>query len=495
MSRRGKTDASITSLSLISPPRRPSIRAAAARVSSTKVHRGAGALKPKAWQQEAYSLYDQVGELRYVAQTVGNGVGTATFGLTRDEDSSPIRLDEMDALNPTDRIAEELLADVLGDRIAAELAVGVFIAGEAMLIGHPDPDDPTMQRWGAYSPVECRERAGKIVIGGVEYNPDDLTIIRIWRPHPADSTQADSPVRSSLPVLRELVALTMHISASVDSRLAGAGVLVLPQSATVVGQPNPEDQGDDDPFLTALMDAMLTPIRDRDSAAGVVPLLMTVPDDAGFQPTHLTFATPLDANAKELRDESIRRLALGLDVPPEVLLGLSDSSHWNAWAIQEEAVRLHIGPLANLIARAVTDEYLRPSLIASGVPADVAHTYQVEVDLAKLLQRPNRHAEALELYDRGEISGDALREASGFTPAEAPQELSDATIRALAMVRQHPELLAAPGLGELIRQLDDALAGRDPGPAVEVAPEGGGTPTEAPEVTGEPGPPEAPDGA
>ena len=69
----------------------------------------------------------------------------------------------------------------------------------------------------------------------------------------------------------------MHISAQVDSRLAGAGILLVPTSATrgfkeAAGLPENSEQ---DPFTEALMDAMITPITDRSSAAAVVPLLVT----------------------------------------------------------------------------------------------------------------------------------------------------------------------------------------------------------------------------
>jgi hypothetical protein len=37
-----------------------------------------------------------------------------------------------------------------------------------------------------------------------------------------------------------------------------------------------------------------------------------------------------------LRREAVERLAIGLDMPPEVLLGLGDSNHWSAWQVDEQ---------------------------------------------------------------------------------------------------------------------------------------------------------------
>lgn len=486
MKANGKRGTGPTSVSLLSFPRRPSLTAAAARIASTKLVRSKASTAK--WQEEAWALYSQVGELRYVSQTVGNAVGTAAFGVARtDSDGEQIRLDEEETPGATDRLAMDLVRGMLTERLATELAVGLFIAGEVLLVGAPDPDAPDSVLWSAHSPMELRAKGAVVELGDATYSVEDLTVIRIWRPHPAASLQADSPVRSSLPVLRELVALTMHISASVDSRLAGAGMLILPSSATVIGTAAPEDISDEDPILAALMDAMITPIRDRDSAAGVVPLVLTVPDDAGFQPHHLSFSTPLDDNAGALRDESIRRLALGLDVPPEVLLGSSGVNDWSQWAIQEETVRLHIAPLARLIARALTEEYLRPSLVALGVGAAEAARYGIAVDLAPLLSRPNRHAEAVALYDRGEIDGDTLREASGFDPSSAPESAQEtvpaAVTRALDLVAASPALVLNPGLPELVRQIEQVLAGDIPGaaPVAEAPAE--------PATDSEPGPP------
>src|SRR5699024_3059983 len=91
--------------------------------------------------------------------------------------------------------------------------------------------------------------------GKVETSPDSIFLIRVWRPHPRKHWEADSPTRSSLPVLRELVGLTMHISAQIDSRLAGAGLLLVPESASRAmkqAEGLPEDSKAD-PFGQALM--------------------------------------------------------------------------------------------------------------------------------------------------------------------------------------------------------------------------------------------------
>src|SRR3546814_12411598 len=75
----------------------------------------------------------------------------------------------------------------------------------------------------------------------------------------------------------------MHISAQTDSRLAGAGVLFMMQSAQAKVAGESEDDEDVD-FNDAFMEAMLTPIRDRASAAAVVPLTVPIPDAGTARP-------------------------------------------------------------------------------------------------------------------------------------------------------------------------------------------------------------------
>ena len=54
--------------------------------------------------------------------------------------------------------------------------------------------------------------------------------------------------------------------------------------------------------------------------------MVTAPDDAIDKPRLLTFWSELDAATMELRNEAIRRFALGMDLPPEQVLGMSGNT-------------------------------------------------------------------------------------------------------------------------------------------------------------------------
>jgi len=483
----------------------------------------------ESWQDDGWSMYDLVSELRFVATTLAQRTSKAKLfvgTVANDPGTDPI---------PTEDESKKQILSALGDghlglsRLVERLTINLFIPGDGWLVGIPkdmleeseaerdarevgngttpanqrgygeitspqrvdrtpkDPaaevdDEPLDQStlddldWRMLSIAEVQFMQGDLVqlrLGPTEQEivrarPDDLYLIRVWRPHPKYWWSADSPTRSALPVLRELVGLTMHISAQVDSRLAGAGLFVVPESASRAAkraQGIPDDSPED-PFTDALIQSMLTPIGDRSNASAVVPLVVTAPDDVADKFHHITFDKPLDTEARPLREEAIRRLALGLDAPPELLLGTDGMNHWGAWLVQEEVVTAHIEPPLQLICDALTTQYLRPILVANGMSVDEAEQWVIWYDVSDLIVRPNRSADAQVLYEKGAISAKALRKANGFDEEDAPkEEIDDPAINAaFEMVQQDPALMLRPGLAILVEQLKALLAGTPMGP-------------------------------
>jgi hypothetical protein len=183
---------------------------------------------------------------------------------------------------------------------------------------------------------------------------------------------------------------------------------------------------------------MVTPIKDRDSASAIVPIVVTAPGEFLGDVKHLTFWSELDDKTIEMRDNAVKRLALGLDTPPEVLLGMADSNHWNAWLVDEAAVKSHLEPRLGVVGHAVTTAYLRPSL--KGIVTDV-DDYYVIADTSEIRLRPNRSKEAIELWDRGELSGESVRRETGFKPEDAPKpdEVRTWLLRKIATGSTSPE--------------------------------------------------------
>jgi hypothetical protein len=461
-----------------------SLVASAQRITNKKIANRRGWGKAEDWQGDAWDMHDLVGEQHFLANTLAGRQAQAKFYVGR-VSQDPTEIPE--PLDDDQSLASKVFTQFRGSagqwaQIVRRCCQNLFVAGDGWLCGIPkymlpDNDIPRPEQrvslselsltdleWKmlSVSEISANGTTLKIILGEgpdeiIETTADDVYLIRVWEPHPRRWWQADSATRASLPVLRELVSLTMHISAQVDSRLAGAGILVVPDSArrAIAIAQGLDPDTESDPFTEALMEAMSTAIRDRSSAAAVVPLVVTVPDEATGLFQHITFSTPLDGEARNLRDEAIRRLALGQDCPPELLLGTADTNHWGAWLVRDDVVTTHVEPRLALICDAVTTQFLWPVLIATGMPEEEAKGYVIWYDVSQLVQRPNRFQDAQVLHANKAISDDAFREAGGFGDSDAPTPIQQAVEIAVEMAVANPALV--DNMAEIIAAFSEVL--------------------------------------
>ena len=483
---------------VLNHPLMSSLAAAATRMKGTDVSRkGYGSSvkdsKPEAWQEDAWDMYDLVGEQRFLVTTLANRASQARFHVgTLPEDPT----DDIEVVE--DGPAADLFKTMYGQgssftQMIKRMVVNLSMPGDVYIIGVP-PEEETEVRslsdgiapvveandgeidldtleWGVYSvsEVTTNKDEGTTEIKHVgKYKTDDLFSIRVWNAHPRHWWQADSPTRSSLPVLRELVGLTMHISAQVDSRLAGAGIFLIPSSAdtalrAAAGKNGAPDTSDLSPLADTLMEAMATAISDRSNATALIPIMPVVPDESIEKFRFISFATDLDHEARELRDEAIRRLALGQDCPPELLLGVGGMNHWGAWLVREDVVTTHLEPPLALICDAITTQFLWPTLIAQGMAEEEAHRFVVWYDVEHLIMRPNRADDAFKVHQAGALSDESLRDANGFGDEDAPpaDPNDEITKLILNMIRDAPTLVQNPGLAALNEQIRAMIEGTD----------------------------------
>lgn len=419
----------------------------------------------KDWQQRAWEYYDRVGELRFAVQWIANALSRCRLyvGVPDEFGRAPDPVGQDDAVDadPRARIPlDELFCGESGrSEMLSRLAMHLTVVGESYLIAF-DTDDG-QRRWMVASSDEFTRTSNNQVKvrlpesnDQIPINVDQSTVIRLWRQHPRRAWEADSPVRASLSILKELIDLSSHIAATVESRLAGAGLLLLPESATL---PSPlSEHGEalhDDPAMATLIDAMVTPIGNRDSAAAVVPIIARIPDQATGKPEWMSFSTPFDERVQELRESSINRFASIVDIPAEVLTGFASANRWNAWKISEDAIKIHLEPLLNLIVDALTTQYLWPALEALGV--DDPQGYVVWYDASDLILRPNRGPESQNLFQHGLVKGMTVRRANGFTEDDKPDDDEQRTILLTQLAsRGIDPYLAAPYLKALGIELD-----------------------------------------
>lgn len=473
--RRGAPAAAIT---VRQPPR--ALLAAAIGVTA-KLSYGSK-IKPgaTAWQDEAWAHYDTCPELHAAGQIVANACARAQLiAVDVDPDTG------VPSTAPTDdREAGGAIADLFGGptgQSQAQAAIGLHmtIAGECYAVALVDENDiaGATAAWEILSVSAVHGTAGDTIVidrpdGSQRTLRDGDLLIRIWRPHPRRYWEADSPVRALLPVLRELAQLTAQVTAVTKSRLAGAGILWLsdqiepPPTADEDGQDEDTGTGTAQSWSEYLTAAMVEPIRDPDSAAAVVPIIAQVSQDAiehGIR--HDQFRQDLDTSIQPLREANIRRLGLGLDMPPEMLLGLGDVNHWGQWQITEAFVKSSPGAIFELVCDALTTGYLRPAL-----SPERAALFAVGVDLTDLLPDQTDDAAAKELYDAGLLSEDEYMASRNFDPKRQKADPDERLFRlALDLLRLNPTAEMASALGPLLlgrggsRGLLEALPSGGPG--------------------------------
>lgn len=458
--------------------RAPSMVASATRYPGTtrRVYR-----KPADWQTEAWRHFDGCGELRYAASWIGNVLSRTTLHAAKRDGRDLIP----QKTGPGVVAMEDLFSGKEGQsQMLSATGVHLTIAGECYLVGRqPDRERGEVGKddiWEIIGTEEMKHRGQRWSIDYGDGLPplqldDSAVIIRIWRPHPRKRIEADSPIRALLPVLTELEFLSRHVMAQVTSRLTGGGILFLPQSMSFPEPPEgsglPENANDAEKFMAVLGENMIAPVLDPSHPAALTPIVATVPDDMTDKPHHMKFWSDLDQHAIELRSEAIRRLALGLDLPPEVLLGTSGMNHWGAWQMEESSIKAHIEPLLELIINALSVGYLQP---LTNDTADV-----IAYDTTALRLRPNRSKEAIELYDRGELSGDTLLRETGFSPDEKMQdeEFKRWMLRKVASGSTTPEQVAdalvALGILEIRAESSSTPTPERPSPSLLEHPETG----------------------
>lgn len=432
----------------------------------------------------AWHYYNRLPELRYTCRYVANALSVATLYVGEvNPDGEPTRL-------PDGHPANDIMADFAGgyagqSELLDRLALHLTIVGDSVLIGpiNGSGGEPPFDQWRVYSTEEVSARAGQIYLqlpgNAIERPiPYDSIAIRIWRPSPRYWWDADSPVKGSFSVLRELDLLDQHIHASAVSRLAGAGLLGIPEELDLPTGDVETEGTEVDRFVALLTEVMGLAIKNRECAAAMVPIILRGPAEYIDKIKHFDFTTEFSQAVPELRLGAIRRLALGMDVPPEVLLGSADSTSWSAWQTDESTLRVHLVPMLQLIASSLTVGWLRPAL--ENIPLSVAQKEQipnlvVHYDISRLRIRQDVSGDAQALYDRFEIDSNSLRLATGYGPDSIPDNAELAKQILMQLVRSGDPTLTPYAINALrknfgIKLLPEAPEGGGAGPGAPTQP-------------------------
>ncbi len=448
------------------------------------------------WQAEAWELYRSVGELRYYVGWRANSCSRVRFVASEiDPDTG----------EPTGSIAEdnsegqrvvEIVRKIAGGRLGqAQLtrraAESLTVPGEVwiailMRTEGNGAHQNQVAKWYAVTRREIEQgpRSNSVTIklpDGTKHVFDQSKgdgMFRVWNPDAEDASQPDSPVQACLDSLREIVRTTRKIKNADNSRLLNNGLLFVPSEATLPDPQSPvsADKPGDAPLPTPprrvaaslqrmIVDVAETASKDEDSMAALVPIVAAAPGDHLAKINHLEFGKDLSDTALNTREKAIARLATGLDMSRERLLGLSTGNHWSAWAIDDQDVQVHIKPVMETICHAIYESVLRGMLVDDEIDPD---KYILWYDASALTSDPDLTDEAKDAFDKGTVTGEYLVRTYGL-PDDAMYDFNSLEgwqQWAQDRVSQDPTLLR-----ELLPLLDKSVQGIEfPAPVAALPP-------------------------
>lgn len=402
------------------------------------------------WQDEGWGMYGDddtgngLGEYRQGVTWLGNVISRARLipaMAPRNPGDEPTPIDP-DTNDPAVALVRSIAGGIGGQsELLRSGAIHLTVPGEGWFVGEVPVDDPELRRdisWKFLSKDEVRRDRG----GGTGLQirtdathwinlPDDALPVRVWRPHERYHWKADSSTRAALPIMRRLQLLNRKVDAQIQSRLASNGIIWIPEEMDFPVKEAYKDA--DDPFIAELIDLSSIAIATPGSALAALPIYVRAKGDMIAQVARTTFADILDPSLREDREFEIRRLSTAMDVPPEILLGMAGVNHWQAWQVEESALKTTVTSLLELICWAMTTGWLNPALAAmrngpTDQDADVDWSAEriVWYDLSELAVRPDRSADAITMHGDLTITDAAEMRETGFDETDLltdPDEL------------------------------------------------------------------------
>lgn len=416
------------------------------------------------WQDEAWQLYDEVGELgcyvrwrarscsrvKLVPSEIDPRTGQPTGSLTTDKDGNVTGEAAKVAA-----IVRSIAGGPLGQAELVERAITLLSVPGELYVAILITDEG--ERWEALSRRQIkRSQRGRdsvtIVLpegGEHEFTPRNADgsgrdgMFRVWNPHANMPTEPDSPVRSNLSPLREIARTTEKIDNADQSIMNTNGILVIPAEASLPGavapvsadKPGAEPATTNGGFQTAqtlqakLVEADQIGSRDRKAQVRRTPLVATVPAEHADKIKHITFNKDVSELEIKKRDAATLRFARGIDMEPDQLLGLGKTNHWNGFLLADQDVNLHVKPPMKTFCQAMYRNVIRPMLIKDGIdPAK----YVLSIDASEITADPDKTDEATAANTAGALTNAALLRHHGLpeddgydlTTVEGLQELA-----------------------------------------------------------------------
>lgn len=353
----------------------------------------------------------QVGEVRYVVGWMADQMVRMGWRLTIDGSETwvialpsgeTIRSDgdeaKIDAVTHPTNASRRVLETIEWDaRTVREVTTNLFVAGELNYVQDGE-------RWRVVSVIRSDREA--------LLSKSSINVRGIW-PHPADPEAPDAPLFGVLPLLSDMAWLNRLSRSQSANRVGMRGILGIADEFRTA------DGAQGEAFWDAFESSLSRPM---DSPEDVSPVglrgsqELVEPKDSGMMGLSWIIPDfPYDEKVDERMEKLVQRLAYGLPIPPEILLGLQAQSKATAFQVEGSTYRAHIEPVGLLVSKIATDALQRL------LPDEVGDV-EVVPDPTNILARRHSISDVLEAFDRGAVNYDYMREVLGIPSRAEPGE-------------------------------------------------------------------------
>lgn len=422
---------------VIVPSHDERVLTAAAQTINT-IAQGRTRVTPKydGWQRELWDYYDALGEFNIAVTWRSCMISRVRLRAAKLKPGS----DEPEIVDagPAADFVNEFCHGTAGQtEMLGSLSVYLDVPAEGWIVGETIG---SRQKWRVVSSDEIRRRGTDYEIISDDSTEADVRwrllpprtsyVTRIWRPHKRLHYLPYSSAYAARSAMRELELVNRHIQAQYLSRLASAGLIIFPDEITFPVRP--EFMDEPDPFIREWIETAAEAIKTPGSASALIPLPIRVPAEYVEKVKHIDFTLAMDDRIIEKRDSARNRLASQINVPADLLFQAGDVNHWGLWQLEEGAIRTYITPDVEIIVNGLTTGYLHPRMRAAGI--EDYEDWVVWYDASELMVRPDKSKNAIDVYDRFELNGAALRRETGFDEDDAPtdEELANLILKKLA---------------------------------------------------------------
>lgn len=347
---------------------------------------------------------EAVGEVRYVVGWAADQMARLNWKVFVDgspewrlelENGETISSSAEDSSHSHSRASEQLLKSIgWTDSTVRLVSTNLYIAGELFYTFYD-------KKWEVVSVIHPNQ--------ATIFNKAKHVVRGLW-PSPIDPEQPDAPIFGVLSILEDMDWLSRLSRAQSANRVGMRGILGSADGLNFAGGGDFWDEWDKSLRARMQDPTDVGPVHLRGAKE------LVEPQASGRGMGGLSWVIPefpYDARIEGRMEALIHRLAYGLPIPPEILLGLQAQSRATAFQVEENSYRAHIEPPAKIVAQVATD-----------VLATLFPDVEIEVvpDPSLLLAKRHTTQDVKDAHDRGVVSDAYLREVLGIPEHARPSE-------------------------------------------------------------------------